>query len=273
MALTAIPPRQHWILQFRTHPGAAILGELEGRGIRVLGYVPDSGLMVAAAKPAGLQGLEATWAGPLEAADKISPELARGRVRAYLVVFHADVPMEEARALVEAYGFQIIDNPDLLRGQLVVTGTDIPDLAASDSVAYIMPASTDLVAGLPVMAYPGPITEAGLVAEYVQVGSDWPADSGGGVSLGYFFQSLTPKLDESTVRGEIERAFLEWQKYANVQLSPGNQADAARTITILFASGAHGDGFPFDGEGGVLAHTFARLRRTANQGHRRRRIE
>src|SRR5271157_5499734 len=88
MALTAIPPRQHWILQFRTHPGAAILGELEGRGIRVLGYVPDSGLMVAAAKPAGLQGLEVTWAGPLEAADKISPELARGRVRAYLVVFH-----------------------------------------------------------------------------------------------------------------------------------------------------------------------------------------
>jgi len=172
------------------------------------------------------------------------------------VVFHADVDMDDARELVEAYGFEIIDNPDLLSGQLVVTGTDIPGLAASDSVAYIMPASTDLVAGNPVMGCPGPITEAGPVAEYVEVGNGWPQDAGGGVSLQYFFQSVTPKLDESTVRGGIERAFLEWEKYANIHLSPGTQADAVRTITLLFASRDHGDGYPFDGPGGVLAHTF-----------------
>ena len=62
---TAIPPHQHLILQFRTHPGPAILAELKGRGIRVLGYVPDSGLMVSAARAADLGGLEVTWAGPL----------------------------------------------------------------------------------------------------------------------------------------------------------------------------------------------------------------
>jgi len=82
--LATIPPHQHLILQFRNYPGPAIRAELAGRGIRILGYVPDSGLMVSAGRATDLKGLEVTWAGPLEAADKISPALAKGVVRAYL---------------------------------------------------------------------------------------------------------------------------------------------------------------------------------------------
>jgi hypothetical protein len=74
--------------------------------------------------------------------------------------------------------------------------------------------------------------------------------------LQYVFQSLTPKLDQSLVKGEIERAFREWQKYGNISLSADGKADAVRTIAIQFARGTHGDGYPFDGAGGVLAHTF-----------------
>src|ERR1044071_3003360 len=93
LSTTSIPPRQHLILQFRDHPGAAIRAELAGRGIRILGYVPDSGVMVSASHGADLRGLEVAWAGPLDAADKLSPALAEGSPGPYLVVFHADVEM------------------------------------------------------------------------------------------------------------------------------------------------------------------------------------
>ena len=54
----------------------------------------------------------------------------------------------------------------------------------------------------------------------------------------------------------MERAFQVWASYANVSFSPAQAQGAVRSIDILFASGAHGDAYPFDGPGGVLAHTF-----------------
>jgi hypothetical protein len=41
-----------------------------------------------------------------------------------------------------------------------------------------------------------------------------------------------------------------------VQFSPAQSATAARTLSIFFASGAHGDAYPFTPQGGALAHTF-----------------
>ena len=76
------------------------------------------------------------------------------------------------------------------------------------------------------------------------------------MALHYFIRSLTDKLDPATGRSEIERALREWTRYANFTLSPGAAAGAERTMDILFARGAHGDGYPFDGPGGTLAHTF-----------------
>jgi hypothetical protein len=166
--------------------------------------------------------------------------------------------MEKARVVVQLDGFEVVENPDLLPGQLLAVGaySAIWGLAAWDEVSYIMPASTDLLAGNPVMACPGPLAEAGPIGDYVEVGNGWSKDTGGSVALKYSFETLTNKIAAGTVQSEVERAFRVWASYANVTFSAGQVQGAVRSIDILFATGAHGDAYPFDGPGGVLAHTF-----------------
>lgn len=248
----------HFLLQFPAEPGPEMRGELERRGIRVLQYVPDAALMVASPVSPDLAGLGVLSAGVLEASDKISPLLADQVTGALLVVFHPDVEMATARDAVRARGFEVLENPSMLAGHLVVSGphSALGALAECDDVAYIMPASAELAAGIPLAGCAGAATEAGPVGEYVLVSRGWPKDAGGVVALRYFIRTLTDKMDAATARSEIERALGEWTRYANFTLSPGQQQGAERTLDILFARGSHGDGYPFDGAGAVLAHTF-----------------
>src|SRR5579872_6446205 len=92
---TIDPPRtvrsgawgRHLVLRFESRPGPRLLAELAHRRIRVLAYLPDSALMVAVDGQPDLSGLGVTWAGPLDAADKISPLLAQDRGDVYLAMF------------------------------------------------------------------------------------------------------------------------------------------------------------------------------------------
>ena len=248
----------HYVLQFRAPPGPEMRAELARRGIRVLGSVPDAGLMVSSEAAPALAGLGVTWAGSLAASDKLSGELGRGRYTTYLVIFHADVPAQEALLLVERRGFFILDHPDLLPGHLLVSGAfrRLQELAADDAVAYILPASPDLVAGRRVLGCAGALTEAGPVGEYVEVSPGWAKNGNNRVGLQYVFQSFTPKIEENTLRGEVARALAEWARYTNLDFSSLGDSQDPRTLNILFAPGAHGDAYPFDGPRGMLAHTF-----------------
>ncbi len=249
---------RHYLLRFRTEPRAALREELERRGIRVLGYVPDSALMVSSDAPPELDGLDVTWSGSLAPSEKLSPALAGTHPAAYLVVFHEDVSPAEARAIARETGFLILRHPDLARSHLLLAGSSRPlqELAAQDEVAYILPASSDLVSGQRVIACAGPLTEGGPVGNYVEVGPGWAKGPDGVVDLEYVFASLTPKVEESALRNEVARAFAEWARYAPIRFSIGEKPSAERTIAIRFARGAHGDEYPFDGPGGALAHTF-----------------
>jgi hypothetical protein len=264
---TAIPPaavggqgtgRVHYMLQFGAYPGPEIVWELQRRGVRVLGYVPDSALMVSSGGAADLGDLGAVWAGALETRDKLSPRLSTAAAPAYLVEFYPDVDMGGARALAVEHGFAAVENASLLPGQLVLTGSAdrLEELAASDEVSYILPASAGLAAGAPAAGCAGALTDAGAVADYATVGSGWAKDAAGAVALEYAIESLPGNLNAATARSQIARAFGEWAKYVNVSFTQGGSAASARTISILTASYAHGDGYPFDGPGGVLAHTF-----------------
>ena len=64
------------------------------------------------------------------------------------------------------------------------------------------------------------------------------------------------QLGAVAAQAEIQRAMAEWSKVVKIQWKPGTDPNGTRTVRILFATGAHGDGYPFDGTGGMLAHTF-----------------
>jgi len=167
--------------------------------------------------------------------------------------------MNDARSIANQEGTIIRDHPDLLSHHLLLsaTGDQIIQLANWDEVAYIFPASSDLITGAPVRACVGALTSQGFIAQSVAIINDgWDGPGRGAADLKYAFVRLTEKVPADAVKAEIVRAFDEWAKYVKVTFSLSLNSAATRTIAVLFGSGAHGDGYPFDGPGGVIAHTF-----------------
>ncbi len=62
-----------------------------------------------------------------------------------------------------------------------------------------------------------------------------------------------PQLDVQQQIDAVERALALWAAVSKLRFQ---RADADADITISFESGAHGDPFPFLGDGSVLAHAF-----------------
>ena len=253
-AMTPAVPAGHRVLQFRSYPGPEVRAELERRGIRVLAYVPPSGLLVSSGGVWDVRGLDLLWAGGIDAASKFGGEFS-GDI--YLAIFHRDVEPEVARRLAEAAGLQILDRPGLLPGHLLLAGSRdlVRELSGRDEVYHIVPPSIELLAHRLVYGCPGPIAEAGMVAEYVLEGSQWASDASGAVALHYWFDNTTAKLDASVVRDQVNKAFQEWARYTNIAITEGQEAGAARSIDVLFATGAHGDSYPFT-SASTLAHAF-----------------
>ncbi len=272
----------HQIVYLANPPGDADIAGLEALGYRVLGQVPGNGVLVVSSgarqsandgagpiAPATLDSVGIQSIAAFDPAQKISPDIdLNGGDPFYIVEFHPDVDLDTARAVVLSVGLQLRDNPDLGPHRLLVrtnlrrrisgrVSNPLPLLALHDEVAYIFPASDALIRGIPTQLCGGAMTEFGTVGQYIaSVGDGWDGPGLGSATVGYFFASMTAKLPATLAQSEIERAMAEWAKVAAVDWRQGSQAGARRTVSILFASGAHGDGYPFDGPGNTLAHTF-----------------
>ncbi|KAF0762537.1 matrix metalloproteinase-2-like, partial [Aphis craccivora] len=62
------------------------------------------------------------------------------------------------------------------------------------------------------------------------------------------------KVDHGWVRSDLNRAFQVWSKHSKLTFREVNSESA--DILVFFEKGYHGDGYPFDGPGQVLAHAF-----------------
>jgi Matrixin len=249
----------HEIVQFDHAPGVEDIQALMAAGYTVIAAVPDNALSVLT--PARTTGPApgARWTGQLEQNDKLSPALDKtGASIAALVEFHGDVTAAAQQAMAAAQGLTLARPAVLLSNHAIVSATynQLRSLAAHDEVAYIFPADPDLQTGNDLMPCAGMLTLSGPVAQYSNIVHGWDLDSGDAADLGYIFGTLTPKVPAATVESEIIRALNTWSSITNVVFSPAVSATAARTIMIEFAQGAHGDAYPFDAAGSVLAHTF-----------------
>ncbi|KAL8106752.1 metalloendoproteinase 3-MMP-like [Apium graveolens] len=77
----------------------------------------------------------------------------------------------------------------------------------------------------------------------------WPV---GKTSLTYWFDSTTP----SNAKPAFVRSFDKWASVTQYFTFSETQDSGSSDIKIGFARGDHGDGYPFDGPGGILAHGF-----------------
>ncbi|XP_066143599.1 matrix metalloproteinase-14 isoform X12 [Euwallacea fornicatus] len=83
---------------------------------------------------------------------------------------------------------------------------------------------------------------------YALQGSRWKVKN-----LSYKISKYPPKLKRKEVEAEVQRAFNVWTDYTDLTFTPKS---GQVHIEIRFESGEHGDGDPFDGPGGTLAHAY-----------------
>ena len=73
-------------------------------------------------------------------------------------------------------------------------------------------------------------------------------------NLTYAFAELTTDVNAAQIRQAVHQAFSTWAGWTGLSFREGPAASAE--IILRFVAGDHGDGFPFDGGSGVLAHAF-----------------
>ena len=266
----ALTAGTHRIIQFDHAPGVADIEALLAAGFKVVGMVPDNAVSVVVPEKFTGPGqyAAAKWIGQLEVSDKISPQLnylapgksapAGNPAVEVVVEFHADVTADAQQAVSVATGIRLLHPQVLVAVNAIATATwaQIQTLAERDEVSYIFPADPSLATGTDLLPCAGMLTTVGTIGQYANIVHGWDLDSDGTLRLGYFFGQLTPKVPAATVESEILRALQAWSNVTNVVFSQAQTAAAVHTILIEFESGAHGDAYPFDPAGAVLAHTF-----------------
>lgn len=250
----------HVLVQFESDRMAEGLDSLAAHGIQPLQWVPKNAAVVhwPSDQPlVRLPGLR--WIGRPAPEDKLSRHLHVSLPRGYVLVdFFPDVDAGTAAAIAGLARAEIVPR-SFLRSTTFLLRVDeaaVRELMRYDAVSWIWPASTPLIEGRPVMECPGALTAEGPIANFAVRGSGWEGASLSWVELSYHFRNTTLDLGQVLAESEVERGLFEWSRYAAISWTRSSSPGLVRSLDISWVTGDHGDGSPFDGPGGVLAHAF-----------------
>lgn len=254
----------HFIAIFQTIPSAADAQALRDFGYRVLAFVPDNGLMVFGSPVRDLSALGVVEHYTLQPGDKLSAKLDAAAPGALTAVIEMQPDVEPAFVLLRllAAGATLLPNPDLNTTEYLVRApySTLQKVAGWDEAAYIYPASPQMTSGQKIVACSlgnsgGALL--GVAANLVPTfGDGWAGPTHGSAAISFNLHTSALPLAENDVRAVLQSVIQEWSAYAAITFTPKAQSNAAASVDISFASGEHGDGFPFRPSGTVLAHTF-----------------
>ncbi len=262
MARIAAPPRRHLLIQFSGPLSGADFAALRAAGAVPLRYVPENTVAVSAPAELDIASVpRARWVGELTPADKLSVDSSSDIARDFpvypltIVEFHPDATAETVVERLGDAGTAPVPSRALpaYMAAIPTDRTAVEALASDDAVAWIYPATTDLIAGGALLCE-GLVSPQGLVANYATVGDGWDGSGLKSVDLSYYLLAGSRDLGPSQQGIEIARALTEWSKYVDVRWRPAARANETRSATVLWGPRDHGDGFPFAPE--VLAHAF-----------------
>lgn len=172
----------------------------------------------------------------------------------YMVVRLAD---KDAVEVVTKSGAILVAHPDLKEDEVLVLASDkqLDSIQNEPKVVFVYPASIELIAGVPVHSCTPSTSD--LISEYIlNIGKGWNINRQLATRLTYSVQGFTPKMGKERTLEVLAQAFAEWSKYVQIEFTYSDRTSAPRNLNVLFASGAHGDSYPFDGPRRTLAHTF-----------------
>jgi hypothetical protein len=258
----------HWLIQFDS--STPDLKAWEQRGASIISSVPVNGYVIAVPEGMSWEDLSFTYRAPIQASDKMSPQVlvsnlngdtpvAERANQLVIIHFHKDVETWEADAIVEAEGVQAIGNGSLEREDRLaeITVEQMAALALWDEVEYIFPAPVGMKEGEMFLGCGGVISGGYEVAMLAaSFGEGWDGPGRGRANITYSFGNLGTRTDATQTRAEVRKALEEWSKAVAVTFSETSNRSASRNLDILFATGNHGDPFPFLSGSTVLGHSF-----------------